>query len=702
MFKIINFYKIFFFSCILTGYLSALIIPAAGNTAVSVQPQATFPTGDSTNEMRGFGAFTGGFILADNLTTCSYTSFFPISGSVEMRGGTLYIVRDLEFATTTTFVSVGTFFGATNNGQFSVFFPAQEGALSLPSGTSGINGSNNILNLIATLSQGSNPVNSVDWSSSNQFIAAGINQSGTANNLAVMSFNGSTLTAKVTASVPAQCTAVRWHPTLSYILEVNNTDTPVRAAYFYNTGANTLTQTGFINAATGSFGTAVSWSPDGTLIACGNIDLVAINSFNTGTGALASVDFLTTNPVQQNAIDWDPAGGNGFFAAGFAVSPQLRLYFFNGTNIVAEGTNAIGNTVSALAFAPSGGYLAIGLSGGTTNIRIFQRSGNTLTDLAASHIAETANVLGAAWSPDGNSVTFSLATAANETQLRAYSFNRTTNVLTQTGFASSSSNVNATRWSPNGLYIATGDSGNNVKVYGTTGTTTGPLTFNSTKAVFNSDIILTTSTLFKGVCVVDGNGHTFDISQSPSFKIDSGASVLLKNMVLKGISNSLINFTDSTGLLRLQDLTWIQNGNYSLTTGALEIDHSVLFTGTSVFVYSTAQTSTITSNAMLYFDAGMTFSYVPPTTSRNLLQMIDSSSELYLLNATLYSTTTGMQLTKGTLFIDGPCPVLSSATVQNQGIMFGDGTSSANNLTVKILPESGLNLNSGFLVYNNV
>lgn len=694
MFKI-NLYQLFFFLLFLNKIVLSVIIPAAGNTAVSVQAQATFPAGDNTNTMLGFGAFTNGFILSDNTTTCSFSSFFPVQGSIEMRGGTIWITRDLEFAQTSTFVSVGTFYGATPSGQFAVFFPALNGALTLPSGTPGVNGSNNILNLIATQAL-TNVVNSVDWSFDSKYISAV--QSGGGTNVFVLSFINPTLSTVASANAGGTQQTIRWHPTQDFLAVGDDN----LRTYSFDRVGNTLTQ--LDSQGVGGAVAAVAWNPSGTIIASGSTGQVTIVSVNQTTGVLTSLDNINTiKNVQQNAIDWTFDGT--YIAVGDNAAPQLNILFFNSvSNTITVTQSASPGTVSALEWSPIDDYLAIGISGGTDNIRIFQfvPATGALTDLVASHVGETANVLGADWSPDGNNVTFSLATSSG-TELRTYSFNRSTNVLTLTGAVDSASNVNETRWSDNSLYISTGDSADNVKVYGTAGTTTGPLTFNSTKAVLNSDIILTTSALFQGTCLVDGNGHTFDITSAPSFKIDTGASLLLKNMTLRGISGNRVNFADSAGLLRLQDVTWIQNGNFSLTTGALEIDNSVLITGTSsTFVYSTAQTSTITSNSILTFDAGMTFSYVSPTTSRNLLQMIDLSSQLYLLNTTLFSTSTGLQFTKGTLVVDGPCTILSSATVQNQGIMFGDGASSANNVTIKVLPESGLQVNSGFLVYNNV
>jgi len=233
-------------------------------------------------------------------------------------------------------------------------------------------------------------------------------------------------------------------------------------------------------------------------------------------------------------------------------------------------------------------------------------------------------------------------------------------------------------------------------------TTSGTFVFEKQKLIFNSNVSLKASILFNSICEIEGNGYTFDLTNITNFTIGIGANVLLKNMIVRGISGTKIKFSDTTGVLRLQDITWIQSGDYTFTNGAFTIDGDVLFTGTSNFIYSSSQTSTINANATLMFDNGMTFSYAPPTNSRNLINMIDQTSNFYLLNTSLISTSTGLQLTKGSLYIDGLCNVLSNATVLAQGITFGDGVTANNNLTIKVLAESGFNVSSGFLVYNNV
>jgi hypothetical protein len=62
----------------------------------------------------------------------------------------------------------------------------------------------------------------------------------------------------------------------------------------------------------------------------------------------------------------------------------------------------------------------------------------------------------------------------------------------------------------------------------------------------------------------------------------------------------------------------------------------------------------------------------------------------------------GLQLTKGTLVIEGECQILSAATSHADGITLGDGVSSSNDIVLKIFPESGPNAITGWFNYKNV
>jgi len=86
-------------------------LSVGSDSVVSRQGSPTFPQSDTDNEMNGFAAFEAGFTLEDSSTSCTFDSFFPVSGSVLMNSGTLYLLKDLLLDRGTILVSMGSIYG---------------------------------------------------------------------------------------------------------------------------------------------------------------------------------------------------------------------------------------------------------------------------------------------------------------------------------------------------------------------------------------------------------------------------------------------------------------------------------------------------------------------------------------------------------------------------------------------------------------
>ncbi len=107
-------------------------------------------------------------------------------------------------------------------------------------------------------------------------------------------------------------------------------------------------------------------------------------------------------------------------------------------------------------------------------------------------------------------------------------------------------------------------------------------------------------------------------------------------------------------------------------------------------------------------DTGFTFSYDPGINQKNLIEFEAESSTLVLKSASLHSTATGMQLTKGVLKVKGDSYLSSEKIIVyttmpqylDEGIMFGSGTA-ADNFMCNIVGGASLTLSEGTLVYNN-
>ncbi len=682
---------------LLFTYSNMHAVVIGSNTVVSRQANALFPRTDIDNEMLGFAAFEGGFSLGDGGTSCLYTALFPVSSTIDLRDGTLNVQRDLSFDQNTTFFSSGTI----NGNNLTIQLPIKKTPVTLVNSPT--------LDFITANARNA-PIPSIDWSFDSAYIAV----ISTAPTLSTLSFNGTTLsqTSILTLGLSTSASSVRWHPTTDNIAVAQTTGGLLGFAIQVYTFSRILgTLVSLVGAELGvaivnnPTATSVAWRPDGNFLAAslttGTNLGVRVYSFGIlGTLVFVSGD-ATNTTVQRNALDWKD---NTYLAAGnSAGTNQLKVYTFNGTTLALSINTNIGQTVSALQWSTSGNnFLAVGLSGGTNRLAIYKHDsvGVTLTLQSASLIGETQTVLSVDWSPDGNFLTVGLGTST-ETETRVYQVNQTTAALTLIAEVNADFNINSVRWSPNASWVATGDQGNYVSVYNPYAAF---MTFNNAKITLNSDLNLTNAAgiIFNGSCEIDGNGYIIDLSSIQTFSIGNSATLRIKDTVIKGISGNKIANSNSASTLELQNVMWVQSGDYTLQAGKITVIDELTITGSNKFIYKTDQTSVISSNATMFFNYGMTFSYDPPVASKNLLSLADQTSVLYLLNTSLASTTTGLQLTKGILSIDAPCPIMSSARVAGQGIMFGDGVSSSNNLAIKILPESGLNINAGYLVYNNV
>ena len=96
--------------------LSFLAIPLFGvvkgsDSSVSVESNYTFPSVDTDNKILGFGWFKNGFSLEDAATTCTFDSVYPVSGTVDLNGGTIYLNQDLIFKNITTLSGAGSVLG---------------------------------------------------------------------------------------------------------------------------------------------------------------------------------------------------------------------------------------------------------------------------------------------------------------------------------------------------------------------------------------------------------------------------------------------------------------------------------------------------------------------------------------------------------------------------------------------------------------
>jgi len=667
---------------------SVLPVIVGSNTAVSRQTFVSFPSSDSNNEVRGFASMDQGFGLENSLTNCIFNAFFPVAGNIVLNSGTLTLKRDLELYNATL---VGG--GIIEANAYTMHFTSTK--------TVSFSQTNAKLTLLdqKTLS---GSLNSVSWSTASGYIATG----GADNALTVFSFDGSALTQLDSQSAGGIAYSIRWHPTQYYIAlgRSNGTGNEFQI-WFFNTGTNALSQTDGISFGSSATVPAVAWHPTGNYVVSGNDKLTEINLYSFSAGTLTPVttfNYSGNDTISQNALDFKKTGT--YLAVGKQLNNTLSVLAFNGSTLVENASAAPGVTVYSVSWHPTLPLIAVGLAATTETIRIYEHNSGagTLTERTTARVGATNDILSVNWSADGKYLTIGRI-ATTGTEFRVYSFDSTAYTLTLEVGLESVADVTDVRWSRSGLYIARSDLNNNVSVYsfspsaGTLG-----YIFNNVRLSFHTHSACNTTWQFNGTNnSVTGRGHTFNF-QGGNIIVGTGSSLLLEDMTIKGIAGTNVSCQDNLSTVSLRNVVWLQDSDFTFTKGHIDIVGDVIISGTNYFNYQTDQVSTIESDATLFFDAGMKFRYQPASASSNLLAMAAKSSILHLYEAELRTTTTAFQLTKGTMVFEGTCPIINTGTVESQGIMFGDGASAANDLRIKILPESGLNIQQGFLVYKNI
>ncbi|MFA5075572.1 MAG: hypothetical protein WC436_05740, partial [Candidatus Babeliales bacterium] len=213
--------------------------------------------------------------------------------------------------------------------------------------------------------------------------------------------------------------------------------------------------------------------------------------------------------------------------------------------------------------------------------------------------------------------------------------------------------------------------------------------------------------------ILDGQDHNLILDGSSKLKLDNNVTLTIKNMHIKKLKDfsddtSSICMNQSKSRLALQNAELCFDRDLSFTLGELYVIDDVKINGTNQLIYTSTQYLRIDKNSTFMFDINTSFSFAPIQAKNNLITMQDSTSQIFLNGASLKTTYTGIQLTKGTLKLDhknylyNQDGVGTGASNISQAIIFGDGITTNNDLYIEILPGASLDLKSGILDFRNL
>lgn len=225
--------------------------------------------------------------------------------------------------------------------------------------------------------------------------------------------------------------------------------------------------------------------------------------------------------------------------------------------------------------------------------------------------------------------------------------------------------------------------------------------FKNTNLFLNGDFTFSGTTKFTGNCVIDGRWNNLTLDNGGMLIIGHNSSLRLRNVELGGISGNKIFCMDDGGQLILDNVRWVQNGDYTFTLGSIQIDNEVNFVGPYTFIYNSELTSTINKDSIWNLSevVRLVIGRKHGVDCREPLYFTDQTAALKMENCTFSVTSSGMSLTRGTVAIDREVTVNIEGLGAVNGLVLGDGTS-ANDLKVMLFPNAVMRLANGFMVNN--
>lgn len=524
--------------------------------------QSHYAFSGAGNRIANDAKMDNGFSLVDELTTCSFDSFFPVSGSINLNLGMLFLNRDLILNNGVVFGGGGKIYG--NN--HSIQTPKSFSTINISDENGGI------LTLIDEVLMGGD-VYCVDWSYGDNYIAAGCDSNGSYE-LAVYSFDGNNLTLQDSVDMGGSVYSVHWHPTDYYITvgRASAGGTELRL-YYYNTGTNSLSLSDGVEI--GSDVQAVAWSYDGNYLAVGHSKIIKIYSFSGGSLTYQTEVSLSPSQIQRDAIDWKSTNDSLVVGArGPGRNYDLFVFSWDGSVLNIDTQIDVGATIKSVSWRNESSLIAVGLSGGffwgSETIRIYKHSVGSLTEQTSARIGATKSINGLDWDDDGNYLVIG-TNAGSGTEFRTYRFNDTGIALQLVNVFEDSANIYSVRYSHDGAYIARGDTDNYVGVYGIQPI---PFLLNDVSIVLNSDVSFNVTTTFQGNCSIFGNGHILDFSSGNTINIDDNSTLKLRDVFIKdyGLDYGGFLFTSKDSELRIANSTIELTRDITTDIGGIYVD----------------------------------------------------------------------------------------------------------------------------------
>lgn len=685
--NILIFLKLFFF----ISPIYSLVV--GSDASPSRQSLITFLEADSDNEMKGFAAFESGFKLETLSTTCTFNSFFPVSGTVDMSGGTLYLSKDLKLDSGAALSSLGNVYG--NN--FEVEFSESISTMTvIPVGDANADSWGQV-----DVHTHGVAIDKCGWTYDDNFV---LNVSSSPGGSDLYTFDGSTISEVDSQSFGLNGHDFSVHPS-DYYFAVGLVSFPSKNELrVYNIVSQVIGLVDGLDLDTDVY--SVCWSSNGAYIAAGCDSDTRVFSFTSEVlSQEASMSLGAGEAPMIGAISFDQTGNYYAMGIDHVNSSKLGIYYFLDPSITETNYFDTGSDgVSAVDWSTTGSWIAIGTEGSSDQLRVYEYNSSTNSLTEKTKISVGSKVNSVHWNSGATRLLVAKEIDAGGNELQVYSFNQAAGTLSLAKQAEKTTNINEVYWSNDNSYFTyVADTGDMI-VYSYTavdsGNTVSSFILDNVSFILDNDMSWRMSTTIQGECLIDARGNRIALEGNGVLSISSGAQLAIENAELSGLTDQTFRCLVDNSSIVLRDCTIHLDNDFTFDKGSILFDRDVIISGTNQFIYSSSQTSTIASNSTLVFDSDTTFKYSPPIANRDLLYMTDEVAFLYLNNCTLHSTSTGLRFTRGTVFLENIVTFSCDGTEDSESICFGNGTA-ADDVTVNVLSNADINVYGG-ICYENV
>lgn len=308
----------------------------------------------------------------------------------------------------------------------------------------------------------------------------------------------------------------------------------------------------------------------------------------SGKGSRAVIEkkasVVIGNPGVINSVSWHPSGL--YLAAGVAAkTPQLRVYSYSGKDLTSFTSLERGGDVQVVAWHPGGRFLAVGGVSSTTGYHVEIYAFSTITPALMAiygvNLGVNQPVHALAWDPSGKYLAIGCGgLSTGKGALQIYQFNAeqpyNANSFIQKSvvdFGGNKAYVKALAWSPSGTYLAVGGypgdtGGNELSLYTLAdGTSVNPVQASTIDfSVGGENSYIAALAWDPEEKFLLAGGYNFQVDRARPNKIQQIALYTFENKVLAPKRGGLIRYSNNPDGY-VSTLSWAPSRQYVVIGG---------------------------------------------------------------------------------------------------------------------------------------